>query len=308
MRHRLQGTSRPAGREAPPFIGSSQASHREDVGAPGTLLDVNEPVRRTVHAEPVMGTVVSLDLRGGGEHAAAIADAVAWFHEVDHRFSPYRPDSEVCRFGRGEVPVADRSPELIGIVEACEAVERASGGAFSAWRGGAFDPSAYVKGWSAQRAGDLLRAHGCSDWSINAGGDVLVAGRPAPGATWNIGVQHPVERGAIATVVQATDLAVATSGTYERGEHIVDPTTGESAHEAVSVTVIGPDLGLADAYSTAAFVLGTGGPAWLAAIDGYDSFTIWGDGRVTATAGFPTTVHGVPITTVPHADHLLGSP
>jgi thiamine biosynthesis lipoprotein len=272
------------------------------------LLPVNEPVHRTVRAEPVMGTVVSLDLRGEGDHAAAIAAAVAWFHEADARFSPYRPDSEVCRIGRGEVREGDRSPEISDIIAACEAVERASGGAFSAWRGGAFDPSAYVKGWSAQRAAELLRAHGCDHWSINAGGDVLVAGRPAPGATWSVGVQHPFERDAVATVVHGTDLAIATSGTYERGQHIVDPTTGEGAHEAVSVTVIGPDLGLADAYSTAAFALGTAGPAWLAAVDGYESFTIWGDGRVTATAGFPTTVHGVPVTTVPHADHVLGSP
>lgn len=271
------------------------------------LDHVTEPVRRTVHAEPVMGTVVSLDLRGSGDHAAAIGDAVAWFHEVDRRFSPYRPDSEVCRAGRGELAERDRSPELVEVLEACDAVALSSGGAFSAWRDGGLDPSAYVKGWSAQRAAALLRAHGCADWSINAGGDVLLAGRPAPGTTWVVGVQHPFDREAIATTVHGTDLAVATSGTYERGEHIVDPATGHTVHVAVSVTVIGPDLGLADAYSTAAFALGEAGPAWVAGLPGYDSYTIWADGRVTATAGFPTSVHGVPVTMVPHAAGLLGA-
>ncbi|HEY0373159.1 MAG TPA: FAD:protein FMN transferase [Amnibacterium sp.] len=271
------------------------------------LVLVNEPLRRTVHAEPVMGTVVSLDLRGSGDHAAAIGDAVAWFHEVDRRFSPYRADSEVRRVGRGEIAERDRSAELVEILTACDAVAASSGGAFSAWRDGGFDPSAYVKGWSAERAADLLRAHGCVDWSINAGGDVLLAGHPAPGAAWVVGVQHPFDPEAIAPTVQGTDLAVATSGSYERGEHIVDPATGNAVQVAVSVTVIGPDLGLADAYSTAAFALGEGGPAWVAALPGYDSYTIWADGRVTATAGFPTSVHGVPVRMVPHAAGLPGA-
>jgi thiamine biosynthesis lipoprotein len=271
------------------------------------LVRVNEPVRRTVHAEPVMGTVVSLDLRGSGDHAAAIADAVAWFHEVDRRFSPYRADSEVRRAGRGEIREQDRSPELVEILAACDAVTASSGGAFNAWRNGGFDPSAYVKGWSAGRAAELLRAHGCADWSINAGGDVLLSGRPAPGTTWIVGVQHPFDGEAIAATVHGTDLAVATSGTYERGEHIVDPATGDAVHVAVSVTVIGPDLGLADAYSTAAFALGDAGPAWVAGIPGYDSYTIWVDGRVTATAGFPTSLHGVPVTMVPHGAGLSGA-
>jgi thiamine biosynthesis lipoprotein len=253
-----------------------------------------------------MGTVVSLDLRGAGDHAAAIAEAVDWFHEVDRRFSPYRADSEVCRYGRGEIDDLDRSPELAEIMAACAAVTHASGGAFNTWRDGRFDPSAYVKGWSAERAADLLRAHSCTDWSINAGGDVLVSGHPEAGQPWRIGVQHPFDRGAIAMTVQGTDLAVATSGTYERGGHIVDATTGERAHDAVSVTVIGADLGLADAYSTAAFALGAAGPAWLAEIPGYESSTIWADGRVTATGGFPTTVHGVPVTVVRYAG-LLGA-
>ena len=272
------------------------------------MLDrMEDPPDRSVHAEPVMGTVVSLDLRGAGDHDAAIADAVAWFHEVDRRFSPYLPDSETCRYGRDEIAEQDRSPELAHILEVCARVTALSGGAFDAWRSGRFDPSAYVKGWSAGRAAELLRAHGCTDWSINAGGDVLVSGAPAPGEPWRIGVQHPFDRGAVATTVQGTDLAVATSGTYERGAHIVDATTGATAQTAVSVTVVGPDLGLADAYSTAAFALGADGPAWVAGISGYESFTIWTEGGVTATGGFPLTVHGVPVATVPHSADRLGA-
>src|SRR6059058_4885855 len=125
------------------------------------MLDhMKDAFDRTVQAEPVMGTVVSLDLRGPGDHEAAVADAVAWFHEVDRRFSPYRSDSETCRHGRGEITEQDRSPELAHILEICDRVGALSGGAFDAWRSGRFDPSAYVKGWSAGRAADLLRAYG----------------------------------------------------------------------------------------------------------------------------------------------------
>ena len=60
------------------------------------------------------------------------------------------------------------------------------------------------------------------------------------------------------------DLAVATSGAYERGAHIVDPRTGEPPAGVLSVTVLGPDLGTADAYATAAFAMGADGPAWTA--------------------------------------------
>lgn len=54
-----------------------------------------------VRAEPVMGTVVSLDIRDQGVPGAAVDAAVAWFHEVDATFSTYRPESEISRISRG---------------------------------------------------------------------------------------------------------------------------------------------------------------------------------------------------------------
>ena len=57
---------------------------------------------------------------------------------------------------------------------------------------------------------------------------------------------------------------MATSGRYERGDHIIDPRTGQPATGLMSVTVVAEDLALADGYATAALVLGEEGPAWLA--------------------------------------------
>lgn len=260
---------------------------------------MQEPIgaERTVHVEQVMGTAVSFSLRPGGEHAAAVQEAVAWLHEVDARFSTYRPDSEVSRLD-GASSAHRWSADFREVFETCSMLRDASGGAFDAEYGGRFDPSAYVKGWSVDRAARILEAHGCGDWSINAGGDVLVSA-PATAAAWRIGVQHPLNRDAVAMVLHSRGLAVATSGRYERGDHLIDPRTGAPARDAVSVTVCGPRLGLADAYATAAFVMGEAGPRWVAGIDGYESWTVFDGGRVVATAGFPQMVQGVPLSVSP---------
>ncbi len=72
--------------------------------------------------------------------------------------------------------------------------------------------------------------------------------------------------------IELAQGAVATSGHYERGAHIHDPSSGRPATALASVTVTGPDLGTADAYSTAAFALGDGAEAWLATTAAAASF------------------------------------
>jgi thiamine biosynthesis lipoprotein len=205
----------------------------------------------------------------------------------------------VSRFARGELTEGELSEDGGHVLEVCRLVREQSGGAFDAEARGGYDPSAYVKGWSGQRAVGLLQAHGVDDFFLSIGGDVVVRGGAEPGGFWRIGVQHPVERQSIAAVLGARDLAVATSGLYERGGHIVDARTGRAPEGTASVTVCGPDLGLADAYSTAAFALGDAGPRWLAGLPGYESFTITADGRTLATPGFPVLVGDVPVVAAP---------
>jgi FAD:protein FMN transferase len=137
-----------------------------------------------------------------------------------------------------------------------------------------------------QRAADLLSAAGAENFCIDAGGDVVARGRPSPERRWLIGIRHPIETGALASVVAVEDLAVATSGAYERGEHILDPHTGRPPAGLLSVTVVGPDLGPADAYATAAFAMGADGPAWTATLAGYEAMCITTDERVLSTPGF----------------------
>jgi thiamine biosynthesis lipoprotein len=88
-------------------------------------------------------------------------------------------------------------------------------------------------------------------------------------------------------VFEVDDAAVATSGAYVRGGHVIDPHTGTSPADLLSVTVIGPDLATADAYATAAFAMGPSGPEWSARLSGYEAMTILADATVLTTGGFP---------------------
>jgi FAD:protein FMN transferase len=78
----------------------------------------------------------------------------------------------------------------------------------------------------------------------------------------------------VVAIVEAANLAVATSGAYLRGEHVVDPRTGRAPSGLASVTVIGPGLALTDAYATAALARGRDGVDWIAGMDGYGVFAV----------------------------------
>lgn len=236
-----------------------------------------------------MGTVISVDVRDASLDPDSIDRVMSWFHDVDERFSTYRGQSEVCRLSAGELRRDDISTDMRQVLALCDEVHRESNGAFDAWHRGEpvrLDPSAVVKGWSVDRAAALLDAAGGRNFCINAGGDVLTRGQPEPGRSWRVGVRHPHQGDKVAVVIRSVDNAVATSGAYERGAHIVDPRTGETPSELLSITVVGPSLARADAYSTAAYVLGRAGVGWVGERSGYDAYGITVHNRVVSTSGF----------------------
>ncbi|MFJ9160046.1 FAD:protein FMN transferase [Streptomyces griseoviridis] len=237
-------------------------------------------MRRVEH---VMGFPVSLRIDDPDVPGSA-ADAVfRWLREADERFSPFKPGSEVSRYGRGELARRELSADLAEVLDLCAHYRTATGGAFDAWPPGrSFDPCAIVKGWSVQRAAGLLTAAGARRFCLNAGGDVVTSGGP-----WRVGVRHPEHADRLCAVVEVTDGAVATSARYERGDHIVDGRTGRPATGLLSLTVVAPTLTVADAVATAAFALGADGVGWAADQDGCEVFAVDNDRRVLRTAGFP---------------------
>jgi thiamine biosynthesis lipoprotein len=204
--------------------------------------------------------------------------------EVDARFSPYRPDSEVSRIGSGAPAVC--SADMAEVLALCADYERRSGGAFRAiLPGRRFDPSGVVKGWGVQRMAELLRAEGVERFCVNAGGDIATSGEPAPGRPWRIGVRHPELPDRMCVVLGIRDGAVATSGCYERGSHIVDGRTGRAATGLASLTVLADDLTTADAVATAGFAMGHDGVDWAAGQPGCRVFAVDADRRVRRSAG-----------------------
>jgi thiamine biosynthesis lipoprotein len=244
--------------------------------------------------EHVMGTAISLDIADPlpPERASRLADDVFdWLRLVDERFSTYQEGSEVNRLHRGELRIDECSADLRAVLDTCADLWTATDGYFDVYATGRLDPSGYVKGWSVQVASDRLVAAGSGNHCINAGGDVRLRGGPAPGEPWRVGIRHPWEADKLAWVLAVSDLAVATSGVYERGYHVLDPRRGQPATALRSVTVVGPDLGLADAYATAALAMGLPGLDWLARLagnpGGYESAAVTEDGRAYRSDGLP---------------------
>lgn len=243
---------------------------------------MTEPRQRQ---ELVMGTVATVEIC---DPVPGALDAVfAWLHEVDRRFSTYKQDSEVERLNRGELAPEVASPDLRFVLDECARLWRVTDGFFDAYATGRFDPSGYVKGWSVQVASERLTAAGMPNHLVDAGGDIQTRGAPEPGRAWQVGIRHPWQKDKVAFVLSGNDLAVATSGTYERGLHVIDPRTGRPAPELASVTVVGRDLGVADAYATAAVAMGRAALGWLPKLEGFESAVILADETAFVSDGLP---------------------
>jgi thiamine biosynthesis lipoprotein len=237
-----------------------------------------------------MGTIVSFDVRPQGLDAeatsAALRAACAELHDADSCFSLYRPGSPLSRLRRGELALEEAPVQIAEVLEHCRRVRELSGGWFDPWAmPGGVDPTGLVKGWAAARALGILRDAGAGAAMVNAAGDLATLGRPAPDRPWRIGVRAPESPERFSCIVEA-DGAVATSGQYERGPHVLDPRTGGPASGALSATVCGPELTTADGLATGLLAAGGGG---LRAIEaaGYEAMVIDLDGALLHTSAFP---------------------
>lgn len=237
-----------------------------------------------------MGTVVTLDVYAADDPVppalhAALARARAVLRRADAVFSLWKPQSPLSRLRRGELDLADAPPEVARVLELCARARRLSRGWFDPWAmPGGLDPTGLVKGWAAAQALGVVVEAGWPDALVNAGGDIAVSGSPGGGDPWRIGIQHPRRRDHLVAVLEV-ESAVATSGTYERGAHLLDPHSGWRRARLASATVTGPDLALADALATALAVAGPEGLELVEAAEGYEALAVSLDGSELATSG-----------------------
>ncbi len=244
-----------------------------------------------------MGTVVTFDLYDDEAPTAdlkdLLRDAVATLHDADDVFSTYKDDSAISRLRRGELSL-DECPISVKDVLALSAIAKAATkGWFDPWAmPGGVDPTGYVKGWAAQRALDVLRRSEIRGALVNAAGDTASFGGPLPGAPFRIGIVDPTDTKRLACVVESPG-AVATSGDYEQGPHLIDPRTRQPLSRSASATVTGPELGFADALATALAVAGEQALGLVEAINGYEALVIDHEGNFHRTNGFPVAVSKV---------------
>ncbi|WP_404364169.1 FAD:protein FMN transferase [Marinobacter sp.] len=145
------------------------------------------------------------------------------------------------------------------------------------------DLGGIAKGYAVDRGIGILKARGIHHARLSAGGDMRLLGDKR-GSPWVVGVRDPRSEDSNAVVLPVSDLALSTSGDYERFfideagnriHHILSPETGRPAKGIQSVTVMGPDALTTDGLSTAVFVLGVEkGLAMINGLNGIDAIII----------------------------------
>ncbi|MBX0301991.1 FAD:protein FMN transferase [Cryobacterium sp. 1639] len=240
-----------------------------------------------VHVFDTMGTTVSLRFAGATAPASVLDGVEGAFRAFDERFSLYRTDSEISRVARGELPLTRTGAELREAYAEALDWSRSTDGAFTPHRpDGVIDLSGTVKAKAMEAAARVLDSSGEADWMLVAGGDILTRGT-LDGLPWRAGVVDPDDRGTLLCAVELVGrrIALATSGTAERGEHIWRTGDPRAPQRYRQVTVLADDIVTADVLATA---LVAGGPErcpeLLNRFD-IEAITVDNAGNLTATPG-----------------------
>src|SRR4051794_10139859 len=185
--------------------------------------------------EQIMGLPISVHLRGDdltGESVERQVVAVfAELRRVDTVLSPYRDDSDLSRWERRELRLADADPMLATVMALCDEAQERTGGWFDA-RGlpdprtgeSRYDPSGLVKGWAVERAAGHLAELDGLGWCVNAGGDVLLHA-PADQPAWRGGIEKPDDPARLIGGVARRRGAGGPPRSAPRGAPHLDPPT-----------------------------------------------------------------------------------
>lgn len=249
----------------------------------------------------IMGMPITVEIVDTTAVQADFDLVFSYFRSIDEQFSPYKATSEVTRINNGEIKEEGYSKDMRQVLVLAEQTKQDTHGYFDVWHHGIFDPSGVVKGWSIYNAAKMLDARGFKNFYVDAGGDIEVRGKNAEGKLWRIGIRNPFEKDSIIKMVALTDMGIATSGTYIRGQHIYNPHTGrKDIQDIVSLTVLAENVYEADRLATAAFAMGRDGIAFLSKLPHVDAYMIDAGGIATMTEHFESYV---PMETTSYAEH-----
>jgi FAD:protein FMN transferase len=228
----------------------------------------------------IMGMPVTVEVKSEeGKVDENIEKVFTYLREVDEKYSPFKESSEVGKFNRGEKV----SEEMEEILRLSEDLKKETKGYFDIRKpNGKIDPSGIVKGWAIFNAAKILKEKGYMNFFVDAGGDAEIVGK-----NWEWGIRNPFNIAEIVKVLNLSDCGIATSGTYERGQHIYNPITKKNEiTDIVSLTVIGKNVYEADKYSTPAFAMGRHGIEFIEALPGLEGYMIDKNRIATMTSGF----------------------
>ena len=195
-------------------------------------------------------------------------------------------------------PSAEEVKERLDLVNFKNIEVDQEGKVFLKKKGMAIDLGGIAKGYGVDRAFDVLRSLGYKNLIVNAGGDLRVGGLKNSQA-WLIGIQNPRESQKLLARISVSDMAVATSGDYEkffsyegrRYHHIFDPKNGFPTEDCRSVTIIAKDCTKADGLATAVFVLGPEkGYSLCRKLEGVDCLIVDKEGKIITSPGLKDRV------------------
>jgi len=221
------------------------------------LIDFGSAWRSETHRfgyESVIGTSLDLLVCSSSSRVAegACRTVLEEIERLRSILDTRDPVSEVSRLehSNGAHPV---SGDLAEVLRAYEYWERRTGGVFSIHPGGA-ETRRNVDALGKAYIIDRAAAAALKTWPsvdallLNIGGDIVTRGRSAEIAIADQTAWH--DNAQPMATIAVRNAAVATSGTYARGDHLTDPRTGRSQRSSVAATVVAPDAVTANALAT----------------------------------------------------------
>jgi thiamine biosynthesis lipoprotein len=240
----------------------------------------------------LMGMPITVNVVDDDIHESVIDQVFSYFNHIDEKFSMYKRTSEISLINSGLIDEKQMSEEMHEVLRLCGETERITSGYFNYRKKRYIDPTGLVKGWSVHNACVFLKNLGSRNFYIDAGGDIEFYGNNDENEKWRVGIRNPSNTSELVKVLSLSKVGIATSGNYERGDHIYGRGAIKASDYFISVTVVGPNVYEADRFATATFAMGGEGVEFLERLKEVEAYMIKADGIATYTSGFQKYVLG----------------